>query len=195
MIRINLLPYREMQREAKKREFNIILGVTAFAAAGFVLLGSTYINNSIDNQLARNQRLDNEIASLDKEIADIKDLQTQIRLMLDRKKVVEDLQTNRNQSVVILDELSRQLPSGMYFKSIKQQDKKITLKGVADNNARVATMVRNLNGSNWLSTPTLVEIKSEMLKKEKVNAFTLNVNIKDQNIEFGENIAQQTPIR
>jgi type IV pilus assembly protein PilN len=195
MIRINLLPYREMQREAKKREFNFILGFTAFAAAGLVLLGSTYINNSIDNQLARNQRLDTEIANLDQEIADIKNLQTQIRLMLDRKKVVENLQTNRNQSVVILDELSRQLPSGMYFKSIKQQGKKITLKGIADNNARVATMVRNLNGSNWLSTPTLVEIKSEIQAKEKVNAFTLNVNIKDQNIEFGENIAHQVPTR
>lgn len=195
MIRINLLPYREMQREAKRREFNFILGFTAFATAGLVLLGSTFINNAIDNQLARNQRLDTEIANLDKEIADIKDLKTQIRLMLDRKKVVEDLQTNRNQSVVILDELSRQLPSGMYFKSIEQVGKKITLKGIAENNSRVATMVRNLNSSNWLSTPTLVEIKSVMQEKEKLNAFTLNVNIKDQNIEFGENIAHQLPTR
>ncbi len=195
MIRINLLPHRELKREAKKREFNVMAGLTAAAAIATVLVISTFINSQIDNQIYRNQRLGEEIAKVDSEIADIKNLKKKIKLMLDRKQVVENLQTNRNQSVVVLDELSRQLPDGMYFKSIKQQGKKITLQGIADNNARVATIVRNLNSSNWLTTPTLVEIKTQQKNKEKLNAFTLNVNIKNQNIQFGENIAQQAPTR
>lgn len=191
MIRVNLLPHRELKREAKQREFNFFLGFAAIAGIATILLGSTFISNQTDNQIARNARLDTEIAKLDEEISTIKDLKTQIRLMLERKRVVENLQTNRNQSVVILDELSRQLPDGMFFKSIKQQGSRITLAGIADTNARVATMVRNLDSSNWLNTPSLVEIKSIIIEKEKQNAFTLNVNVKPQNIEFGENIAAQ----
>jgi len=73
--------------------------------------------------------------------------------MLERKQVVENLQTNRSQAVIVLDELSRQLPEGMYLKAIKQQGSVISLEGIADTNARVATLVRNLSASNWLESP------------------------------------------
>lgn len=178
MIRINLLPHRQLKREARQRQFGMMAVLSAMAAAGTVFLGSTLINNQIDNQISRNNRLNDEIAKLDKEIADIKDLKDQIRVMLERKQVVENLQTDRNQSVVILDELSRQLPDGMFYKSIKQQGNKITLEGVADTNARVATLVRNVNGSNWLTSPNLVEIKSVANNNAKQNVFTVNVDLK-----------------
>lgn len=194
MIRVNLLPYRQIRREAQQRQFNVIALICTAAAVACVLIGTTLINHQIDSQLARNNRLDQEIASLDQQIADIKNLKTQIKLMIERKQVVENLQRNRHQSVVILDELSRQLPDGMYFKSIKQQGNKITLTGVADTNARVATMVRNLNSSHWLNKPALVEIKAVNVEKEKQNLFTLNVNIKPQDILFDTQIAQQAPV-
>jgi len=151
MIRINLLPHRELKREAKKKEFNILLGVSVLMAGLSLFMGYNFIQSQVDNQLYRNGRLDQEIANLDKEISDIKDLKTQIRLMLERKQVVEDLQTNRHQAVVIMDELSRQLPDGMYFKKITQKGKTITIDGISDTNARVATMVRNLDRSSWLT--------------------------------------------
>lgn len=178
MIRVNLLPHRQLKREARQRQFNMMAFLSAAAAAGTVFLGSTLINSQIEDQIARNNRLNDEIAKLDKEIADIKDLKDQIRVMLERKQVVENLQTDRNQSVVILDELSRQLPDGMFYKSIKQQGSKITLEGVADTNARVATLVRNVNGSNWLTSPNLVEIKSVQNNNNKQNVFTVNVDLK-----------------
>ena len=185
MIRVNLLPHRQLKREAKQREFSLIALLTAIAAAVTVFLGASVINNKIDTQLERNSRLDTAIAKLDKEIADIKDLRNQIQVMLERKQVVENLQTNRNQSVIVLDELSRQLPDGMYFKNIKQVGNKITLEGVADTNARVATLVRNLTNSNWLTLPTLVEIKSVTVNNIKQNVFTLDVQLKphDTNTE------------
>lgn len=189
MIRINLLPHRQLKREARQRQFGMMAVLSAIAAASTVFLGSTLINNQIDNQISRNNRLNDEIAKLDKEIADIKDLKDQIRVMLERKQVVENLQTDRNQSVVILDELSRQLPDGMFYKSIKQQGNKITLEGVADTNARVATLVRNVSGSNWLTSPNLVEIKSVANNNAKQNVFTVNVDLKPRQTDSEETIA------
>jgi len=97
--------------------------------------------------------------------------------------VVENLQTNRSQAVVVLDELTRQLPEGLYLKSIKQVGNVITLEGVADTNARVATLVRNLGVSNWMESPNLVEIKTSTLNGIKQNDFTLTVNLKVQKAE------------
>lgn len=183
MIRVNLLPHRQLRREARQREFGLMAGFVAIAAAVIIFLGWTFINNRIDAQTERNTRLDSAIAQLDKEIADIKDLKDQISTMLERKQVVENLQTNRSQAVVVLDELSRQLPEGMYFKSIKQQGNLITLEGVADTNARIATLVRNLSSSQWMQSPNLIEIKSVVVNTLKQNAFTLTVNLKAPVVE------------
>ncbi|MCX7190596.1 MAG: PilN domain-containing protein [Methylotenera sp.] len=178
MIRVNLLPHRQIKRELRQREFGLMASFSAIAASAIVFLGYTYINSQIDAQMARNGRLDAAIVNLDKEIADIKDLKDKISTMLERKRVVENLQTNRSQSVIVLDELSRQLPEGMYFKNIKQQGIVISIEGIADTNARVAALVRSLSTSNWLEMPNLVEIKSVLINNIKQNAFTLTVNIK-----------------
>ncbi len=178
MIRVNLLPHRQIKRELRQREFGLMASFSAIAASAIVFLGYTFINSQIDAQMARNGRLDAAIVNLDKEIADIKDLKDEISIMLERKHVVENLQTNRSQSVIVLDELSRQLPEGMYFKSIKQQGAVISIEGIADTNARVAALVKSLSTSNWLEMPNLVEIKSVLINNIKQNAFTLTVNIK-----------------
>jgi len=178
MIRVNLLPHRQIKRELRQREFGLMASFSAIAASAIVFLGYTFINSQIDAQMARNGRLDTAIVNLDKEIADIKDLKDKISVMLERKHVVENLQTNRSQSVIVLDELSRQLPEGMYFKSIKQQGVVISIEGIADTNARVAALVKSLSTSNWLEMPNLVEIKSVLINNIKQNAFTLTVNIK-----------------
>ena len=183
MIRVNLLPHRQIRREARQREFGLMALFSAIAAAAIIFLGYTFINAKITAQTERNTRLDTAIVKLDKEIADIKDLKDQISTMLERKQVVENLQTNRSQAVVVLDELSRQLPDGMYLKSIKQQGNVISIEGVADTNARVATLVRNLSTSNWMESPSLVEIKSVVVNTLKQNAFALNVNIKVPKVE------------
>jgi type IV pilus assembly protein PilN len=190
MIRVNLLPHRQIKRETRQREFGLMALFSAIAAAVIIFLGYTFINAKIDAQVERNSRLDAAIVKLDKEIADIKDLKDQISTMLERKQVVENLQTNRSQAVVVLDELSRQLPEGMYLKSIKQKGNVISMEGVADTNARVATLVRNLSTSNWMESPSLVEIKSVVVNTLKQNAFALNVNIKVPKVETDEKPAK-----
>ena len=186
MIRVNLLPHRQIRREAKQREFGLMALFSAVAACAILFVAYTIINSKVESQLERNQRLNNAITKLDKEIKDIKDLKEQISAMLERKQVVENLQTNRSQAVVVFDELSRQLPEGMYFKSIKQEGKVITLEGVADTNARVATLVRNFNQSNWMESPILVEIKAITVGAQKQNLFTLKVSLKTPTTEVDD---------
>lgn len=186
MIRVNLLPHRQIRREAKQREFGLMALFAAIAAGAIVFMGYTVINGQVETQLERNQRLDAAIVKLDKEIADIKDLKDQISAMLERKQVVENLQTNRSQTVVVFDELSRQLPEGMYLKSVKQQGNVINVEGVADTNARVATLVRNFNTSNWLESPILIEIKAVTVNGVKQNMFTLQVNLKAPKVDAEE---------
>jgi type IV pilus assembly protein PilN len=183
MLRINLLPHRQIKRAELQREFGLMALMAAGAACAVVFLGWQFLGSQRDAQVERNTRLETAIAGLDKEIADIKDLKDQINNVLERKQIVENLQTNRSQAVVILDELTRQLPEGLYLKSIKQTGNLITLAGVADTNARVATLVRNLSVSNWMELPNLVEIKSLTVNGIKQNEFTLNVSLKAQKAE------------
>jgi type IV pilus assembly protein PilN len=178
MVRINLLPHRQIKRAERQREFNLMLFATFIAAVVIIFLGYTVINAQVESQQARNKRLDEANAKLDKEIDSIKDLKGQISAVLERKKVVEDLQTNRSQAVILLDEIARQLPEGLFLKSIKQQGTLVVLEGVADTNARVATLVRNLSQSEWLESPNLIEIKALTTGSSKQNSFTLNVKVK-----------------
>jgi len=178
MIRVNLLPHRQLRREARQRQFGLMAAFTAAVAVALIFMAYTVIDARISSQTERNNRLTQAIAKLDKEIADIKDLKNQISVMLERKQVVENLQTNRSQAVVVLDEVSRQLPEGMFLKSIKQAGDVITLEGVADTNARVATLVRNFNSSTLLESPGLVEIKAVLANGQKQNIFTMTVKLR-----------------
>ena len=180
MMRINLLPHRQLKRAERQRQFGLMALLSAVAAAAIIFAGWTYLGAKKTAQLERNTRLETAITKLDAEIKDIKDLKDQINNVLERKQVVENLQANRSQAVVVLDELTRQLPEGLYLKSIKQVGNAITLEGVADTNARVATLVRNLSVSNWLESPNLVQIVSTTANSIKQNDFTLTVNIKAQ---------------
>jgi type IV pilus assembly protein PilN len=183
MIKINLLPHRQMKRAQRQRDFNGMVAMAFIAGAVIVFFGQQLISSRVDAQTSRNTRLGDAIAKLDKEIESIKELKSQISAVLERKQVVENLQTNRSQAVVLLDEIARQLPEGMYLKSIKQKDALITIEGVADTNARVATLVRNLTNSNWLEAPNLMEIKSVATGGIKQNTFVLTVSVKKQMVE------------
>jgi len=183
MVRINLLPHRQIRRAENQRQFGIMaLGVLVLSGA-IVFMGWTLIDAKKASQDERNKRLDEAILLLDKEISDIKTLKDQINSVLERKQIVENLQTNRSQAVVVLDEIARQLPDGIYIKSIKQQGSAIEIQGVSDTNARVATLVRNLNSSNWMESPNLVEIKSNTVNNLKQNDFTLNVMLKAPQVD------------
>jgi len=178
MVRINLLPHREQKRQARQRQFVSLAVGLAILGIAIVGLGHIVIAARIDNQNSRNNLLKTEIAKLDEQIKEIDRLRDQTQALLARKQVVETLQANRTEAVHLLDQLVRQLPDGVYLRTVRQNGTKVTLVGYAQSNARVSTLMRNIESSPWLGSPELVEIRSVALDKQKVNEFTLAMQVK-----------------
>ena len=182
-IRINLLPHREQKRQARQRQFYTLMVSLAVLGLAVIALVHGILAAQIESQESRNRVLKAEIAKLDEQIKEIDRLRDQIQAVLARKQVVETLQSNRSEAVHLLDQLVRQLPDGIYLRSIRQQGAKVTVLGYAQSNARVSTLMRNIEASPWLSTPELVEIKLVPMPgakdaTQKINEFTLRFQIK-----------------
>lgn len=177
MIPINLLPHRAQKRAAQQKQFIIMAAGMACIGLGVVIMVHGYFSQRIDNQTRRNKYLTNEIAGVDKQIDQIKELREQTQSLIARKKVVETLQANRTEAVRLLDQLVRQLPEGLYLKSIKQTDATVNVQGFANSNARVSTLMRNLEASPWLEAPSLVEIKAVRVNDNPASEFNVNVRL------------------
>ncbi len=177
MIRINLLPHREEKRKARRQQFYAMTGLIAVLGGLIVVLVHGINSGYIAQQESKNDFLKREIAVLDKEIDEIKRLKEQTDALLSRKRVIESLQGNRAESVLLFNELARQVPTGIYLKSLKQTGQKIALMGYAQSNARVSTLMRNLEASPLLERPDLVEIKATTLNNRRLSEFSLNVTI------------------
>ena len=187
-VRINLLPHREQKRAAKKREFVFVAaGTFIFALAGALLI-HTVLAGMVESQQNKNKFLKAEIAKVDKEIEEIQRLKEQTAALLARKQIVETLQANRTEAVHLLDQLVRQLPDGIYLKAVKQTDNKVNLTGYAQSNARIATLMRNLDSSPWLTNAELVETKAVMLNNLRLNEFSLNVQVKREAPDTGKSV-------
>jgi len=183
VIRINLLPWREARRKAHNLQFFILMGMVAGLAASIVLLVHGYYATRISTQTERNRFLKSENTKLDKEIEEIKKLKEEIQALLSRKQVIETLQGDRAQTVYLLEQLVRQTPDGVYLKSIIQTGPKVNLAGYAQSNARVSTLMRNLEASNFLENPVLVEIKATNVNNRRLSEFVMNISIKRQQSE------------
>lgn len=175
MIRINLLPHRAERRKVLRQQFYAFSGLVTVLAGFIWFVGFSYINGQIERQVQKNEFLKSEIVVLDKQIEEIKKLKEQTESLLARKQIIESLQANRSETVHMFNELARQLPSGIYLRAIKQENQKITLNGYAQSNARVSTLMHNLDESPVLERPILVEIKAAQVGKQRMNEFTLAI--------------------
>ena len=177
MMRINLLPHREIKRKRQQTEFFTMLGVVAAFGLVVWFMVHLYLSGRLQEQQGRNKYLEDQIAILDKQIDEIKKLKDEVSALLQRKQVVEALQANRNQTVLLLDQLVRQLPDGMYLKSVQQKGDMVNITGYTQSNARVSTFMRNLESSPYLEKPNLVEIKVSSEQNRRVSEFSLNVQL------------------
>ncbi len=169
--RINLLPHREMRRERRKKDFVALGLLTAILAGVACVLVALAIDSRIDEQRARNDFIRAENAKLDEQIKEIATLRAEIDSLRARQAAVESLQTNRTIPVHLMDELVKHVPEGLYLKSMRQDERKLTLIGYAQSNERVSDLLRNLsNHSPWLERPELVEIKAVQLANAKSGA-------------------------
>lgn len=182
MIRINLLPHRAEKRRRRLVQFYALCGVSAALAAVLVGLGYGVMTARIAYQDSRNQFLNREIAKLEKQIAELKKLQKEIKQEEARKDVVEDLQSSRSDVVHLFDQMLHIVPKGIYLTSLTQKTgpkgSLISIHGVAQTDGNVSTFMRAIDGSPWLDSPVLEEVQSSGTGKDKKNTFSMQFNLK-----------------
>lgn len=167
MAGLNLLPWREKEREQKKKQFFSLIGVFAAVAALMVFLVHTYMQSALEYQDQRNARLNTEIAQLDKQIEQIKQLDTTRQALLDRMQIIENLQGTRPAIVHLFDELVATLPKGMYLTHFKQESTTVRLEGKAESYARVSSFMNRLDASPWLNSSNLNIISIDAKAQEQ----------------------------
>jgi type IV pilus assembly protein PilN len=173
MPRINLIPWREAERKRKRQEFGVgALGAVVVAAL-ITFMVYLQMGAAIDDQKERNQYLTDEIAKLDKQITEILALEEEKRRLKARIDVIEKLELSRPEIVHIFDQLVRTIPDGINLTSVKQTDRKLQLKGLAQSSTRVASYMRNIEASEWLTDPAL-DILETKGATEGSSEFTLN---------------------
>lgn len=183
MAKINLLPWREAYRAEKKKEFVTLLGIVLIFA-GVVALGwDRVVNNQIDTQYSRNELLKGEIAKLDKEVAEIEELSKRRQNLLDRIKVIQEIQGNRPEIVKIYDEFVRAVPDGVYFTEMVRTGESISLVGYAKSNSRVSVLMRRLDASYKFTEPNLTKVEANEMLGENGSQFEMQVKIVQPNTE------------
>jgi type IV pilus assembly protein PilN len=193
MPRINLLPWREAERKRKRQEFGVG-AVAALAAAALVFFVVNWqMQSAIDDQMARNAYLNDQIKELDKQIAEILDLEEQKKRLQARITVIEQLELSRPEIVHLFDQLVRTTPDGVYLTSVKQTDRKVELKGVAQSSTRVASYMRNIDASEWLKDPAL-QILETKGSSDAGSQFTLNATQENPQLAAApDNASAPTP--
>ena len=194
-VRINLLPHREERRKRGRQHFAVLGGLTAALGAAIVGAGYLYVSGLISTQDERNAFLKSEISKLDKEIAEIKKLKDEIAALLARKQIIETLQADRAQTVYLLDQMVRQMPEGVYLRTLTQRGLNVNVQGFAQSNARVSTLMRNIESSPWLASPKLIEIKASTVNKKRLSEFNMNLQLKRAQLKDSPKAAPKAPAK
>jgi len=160
MPNINLLPWREADRQKRQRDFGMAMGAAVIAAVAVVMLTIVTYSQMIGAQNARNARLEAEIVELEKSIEEIDGLERQKERLLARMEIIEELQKSRPEIVHLFDELARQLPEGVYLTGMKQTGTRVEVRGVAQSSTRVSALMRQIDASEWLGDPEVERVET-----------------------------------
>ena len=177
MAQINLLPWRDERRAELKQEFIVILASIGILGAAIVFGADLVVSGQIQTQKDRNAYLQQNIEILNKQVEEIRELQRKRTQLLDRMKVIQDLQGNRPIIVRILDQLVRTVPDGVFYTELKAKDQVITISGIAESNNRVSSLMRRLDGSDWFHEPNLEGVRAAPDFGDQATTFNMTVKL------------------
>lgn len=176
MAKINLLPWREELRAERKKNFLVALGLVAGLSALLVFAAGTAMDSAIEGQRDRNAFIQKEINTLNAKIKKIAELKSRKQQMLERMKVIQDLQGNRPVIVRVFDELARSVPDGVYFKDAQYRQGRLLVNGVAESNNRVSDLMRRFDESQWFDQPSLSAVNAVQDPiSQKASGFDMSV--------------------
>ena len=170
---INLRPWREELRAERQKQFISVLVGVLIIACGLVFLWKSNVDSGIEFQNSRNAYMQSSMKELDKKIAEIKKLKSQKKTLLDRMKVIQDLQGTRPVIVRVFDELVRTLPDGLHYDSLTRKGDQLSIKGLAESNNRISGLMRNFEMSDWFSSPNLTDVSS-VKGNDSLNKFSMS---------------------
>jgi type IV pilus assembly protein PilN len=176
MIYVNLLRWRDRQRALRQKKFNVLAIGAVVVGAALVFGAYTYMNARIEHQNTRNQMLQSEIRTLDRQIARIRDLDRQRQSLIDRIEVIQTLQASRPEAVHLFDEMVATLPEGTFFRELRQEGNRIRLVGRAESNARISALMRRVDASPWLRDSKLEIIETRQAGPLQVRDFRLEAS-------------------
>jgi type IV pilus assembly protein PilN len=185
MPRINLLPWREQERKARRREFLVAAGAAVLASIVLVGVGKLMYASWTEAQIEKNNLLKKEIVKLDAQIADIQDLENRKQRLVARMEIIEKLQRKRPEIVHLFDELVKTVPEGVYLTQLKENGNKLEIHGVAQSSTRVSTFMRNIDSSTWMDNPQLQVVESTQNSPTGGSSFTLFSDTVGVNLEDG----------
>lgn len=180
MSNINLLPWREASKQRQKRLFLAILGVAAVASTGLVLLVNFVFQQALESQEQRNQYLQSEIALLDARIGEINKLKQRRNDLIERMRLIDQLQQSRNQAVHLYNDLPALVTNGVYLDSLKLENRRIDVVGKTEAHSRVANMMRMIDKSGWLGQTNISSIFVSNDKTLALSEFSMMFNILNQ---------------
>ncbi|MBI2383760.1 MAG: PilN domain-containing protein [Gammaproteobacteria bacterium] len=173
--RINLLDWRAELRNQRKQQFAVL-------AVGFVVLAAlavfgvvTYCNQAIEFQRGRNAFLTQQIAEMEKKIAEIQELEKLKQSLLARMRVIEELQQSRSATVHFFDEVVNTLPDGVHLTGIRQSGGSVQIDGIAESNGRISSYMKNFEASPWFADPHLIVIRTTEKNNHRQSEFQLRV--------------------
>lgn len=173
MPRINLLPWRDELRQQRQKDFLVSAGIAVVFGVLVMFFTNQVFNSMIEHQGARNAILKKEIAALDLQIAEIRDLEAKKDRLLARMNIIEQLQRSRPEAVKLFDQVVRTLPEGVYLTSIKQSGSSLEIKGRAESSTRVSSLMRNIDASDSMQNPSLQVVEAKEVDKRRVSEFTI----------------------
>ncbi len=188
MIKINLLDWRQAQRDKRQKDFGVALALTAVLGAAVTFGINAKVTGDVEFQQSRNAQLKREIKDMDKAIAEIKTLDKVKQDLLARMRIIEELQRSRTEIVHFFDEVVTTIPDGLYLKELSQNGRTTTINGIAESNGRVSSYIRNLDASDWFEDARLIVIKAEDKNRRRYSDFKLQFRTTKQSSADQEDV-------
>lgn len=177
MSHINLLPWREKQRERDKKNYLVILGVCAALSASALLGFGHIIDLMVESQKQRNQFMENQISLLDLKIEKIKKIKEAKEQIEQRIVLIGQLQESRNVATRVMDELAKLAPPGVAFKTVTRKNDVIEIVGISESNNRLANFMRNIENSTTFIQGELSSIKADTSTTDALSDFKIKFRI------------------
>lgn len=185
MANINLLPWREEAKLRRQNEFNMTAGLSLLLGILVTVILSMLLSSQLELQERKSNYLKDEIAVIDGQIAEIRELRKAKADLKKRMDLIERLQNARSLSTHLLDSLAKLMVPGVYLESVERKGNTLWIEGLTESNNHLANMLRNFENSQWFKDPLMNQttgVQESSLRQ--LNKFSLRVEV-NSTIERG----------